>query len=1040
MQFIKEFKDLSSKDVEIAGGKGASLGEMTQAGIPVPNGYVILSGAFEKFIDEGNLSVTIDAELDKINHEDINSIEKASKMIQDTILKTEISPDIINPIKEEFEKLGSKFVAVRSSATSEDSADAAWAGQLDSFLNTTKETLLENVRKCWASLFTPRAIFYRFEKKLHEEKVSVAVVIQKMINSEESGIAFSVHPVTQDKNQIIIEAGFGLGEAIVSGQITPDAYVIDKQDLHIIDINVNEQGRGLYRLPKGGNEWKELGENGEKQVLSEKEIVELSKLIIKIENHYNFPVDIEWAKEKGKFYIVQSRPITTLRNSLEKNTDDTQPKPEDYVRMFAGKSFVYLLTDIFLQHYNSLGVLSIQDGESWMCFLPITSEKQTLTEGSELYTSKEKFDEYHDEFKSYIKNSKEYFKKIISKEKVTVEECEKFLSLVSKHFSLYSKTEFFYTDSINQEKMVISIEEFDKLKLMGRAHLNKLLFEEKGYLRTFIKKIAKQSGITEEELLRYNIKEIIKVIQDGARVNNDLIKKRDVFFISKDITLWSNKSRELVDKFLKTYREISDKIYGTIANKGTAKGKARVLIPDFKDFDKITEEVKRMKKGEILITETTSPEIIQACKKAAAIVTNQGGMLSHAAIISRELNIPCIIGTDKDIVLNIKTGDELEIDANNGIVKIIKPEPKELYVFHTSVSGFPLLMLELIFNNNTYGKVDYVMLYEKDISLWYLTEKGNKEAYELSKKLIDNNFFRKLFNESEKMDDFLKTYKSTPLSEKNIIKEWKSYVKLFHRFTKIYRFYEPPFQQAIEELILKEISEKEIREYLVSHDQKIIENLSKEGKEVLDKLLKLADMKLILHEESAKFVSEHLMSFIEFVAKKNNISAEIVSSLREKEFVDAMNGKPIDIDLAKERMKGCALVKRNNTWHFDSGDKYLDLKKEIKKTQSKDISGNTAFPGKVKGKVVVYQSWTDTIELNEGDILVTGMTNPLMVPFIKKAGAIVTDEGGIICHAAIISREMKKPCITGTKNATQLLKDGDFVEVDANKGIVRIIE
>ncbi len=215
----------------------------------------------------------------------------------------------------QWEKLKAKYVAVRSSATAEDSTSAAWAGQLESYLNTTEKNLLENVKKCWASLFTPRAIFYRFENNLHKQKISVAVVVQKMVKSEKSGIAFSVHPVTQDKNQLIIEAAYGLGEAIVSGQITPDSYVVEKNPRRIIDKNVNVQTRGLYRFKKGGNEWRDIPkELGEKQVLPAKELSELSEIIIHIENHYGFPVDVEWAVEKGKFYIVQSRPITTLKN------------------------------------------------------------------------------------------------------------------------------------------------------------------------------------------------------------------------------------------------------------------------------------------------------------------------------------------------------------------------------------------------------------------------------------------------------------------------------------------------------------------------------------------------------------------------------------------------------------------------------------------------------------------------------------------------------------------------------------------------------
>jgi len=341
MELIKTFKEITKSDTAIAGGKGASLGEMTQAGIPVPDGFVILSNAFERFIKETDLNVEIDAVLDEVDIKEVHTAENASEKIQAMILSKEMPEDIKKEILKFYKNLDCKFVAVRSSATSEDSASATWAGQLDSFLNTTKKTLLENVKKCWASLFTPRAIFYRFEKKLNKDKISVAVVVQKMVDSEESGIAFSVHPITQDKNQIIIEAGFGLGEAIASGSITPDSYTIDKQEFKILDINVNEQTNALYKKSKGGNEWKELGEKGKGQVLTEKEIIELSKLIVKIENHYGFPCDIEWAKEKNKFYIVQSRPITMLNLKYKKY----KSKNTKYIKEFARN---YSLFQVFI--------------------------------------------------------------------------------------------------------------------------------------------------------------------------------------------------------------------------------------------------------------------------------------------------------------------------------------------------------------------------------------------------------------------------------------------------------------------------------------------------------------------------------------------------------------------------------------------------------------------------------------------------------------------------------------------------------------------
>ena len=190
---IKFFNEISKNNVAEAGGKGASLGEMTQAGIPVPNGFVILSEAFNRIMKLDDLNVEIDSILHRVNHEVVHTIDDASKKIQAIIMKAEMPKEISNEIEMAFKKLDAEFIAVRSSATSEDSADAAWAGQLDTFLNTTENELLENVKKCWASLFTPRAIYYRFEKGLHGSPISVAVVVQKMIQSETSGIAFSVH-------------------------------------------------------------------------------------------------------------------------------------------------------------------------------------------------------------------------------------------------------------------------------------------------------------------------------------------------------------------------------------------------------------------------------------------------------------------------------------------------------------------------------------------------------------------------------------------------------------------------------------------------------------------------------------------------------------------------------------------------------------------------------------------------------------------------------------------------------------------------------
>ncbi|MEK7523776.1 MAG: PEP/pyruvate-binding domain-containing protein [Patescibacteria group bacterium] len=314
MTYIKPFSKLTSKSVKEAGGKGASLGEMTNAKIPVPPGFVVLADTFDWFVKEADIVEDIEAELAKVNYQDTNSIDRASNVIRAIIKKTKMPEDVGSVILSAAKDLDAKYMAVRSSATAEDSKTASWAGELETYLFVTKKNLLEKVKTCWSSLFTPRAIFYRHEKKLLKTNVSVAVVVQKMVNSEISGIAFTVHPVTKDYNQMIIEAGFGLGEAIVSGMITPDSYIIDKKEELILDVSIAKQEKMIITKGTSGGTKTVIVPKAkqEKQKLAGPKIMELARLCLKIEKHYGHPQDIEWALERDKLYILQSRPITTL--------------------------------------------------------------------------------------------------------------------------------------------------------------------------------------------------------------------------------------------------------------------------------------------------------------------------------------------------------------------------------------------------------------------------------------------------------------------------------------------------------------------------------------------------------------------------------------------------------------------------------------------------------------------------------------------------------------------------------------------------------
>jgi len=667
MELLRDFRNISKGDVSLAGGKGASLGEMTKAGISVPEGFVILSNAFEKFLEETDLNVEINAILDSVNHNEIHTVERASEEIKALILQAKMPEDIALEIQKFFKNLNFKYVAVRSSATAEDSASAAWAGQLESYLNTTEETLLENVKKCWASLFTPRAIFYRFEKDLHKQKISVAVVVQKMVESEKSGIAFSVHPVTQDKNQLIIEAGFGLGEAIVSGSVTPDSYVVEKEPRRIIDINISNQTRGLYRAESGGNEWRDIPKDkGEKQVLSDKEILELSQIILKIENHYSFPCDIEWAFEKGKFYIVQSRPITTLEGSKsEKNQGHL-----NYKFFYESQGYCFLLDDMIVSSYLSWPTVELRAGDWKRVYVPEKVIKENNAKGL-LFTG--------DEINLKLSEIQKFTKKLrgIGFSKVSEEVIFETVEIINKLFKHYSYFDTSYSEGIyaknSKDERALLIEQS---KNVVRDDFDFIFFRENGVLEKFIKRVAEIAGVEADEIRWYRVIEIGNLLKRKINLNTKEInsRKKACVFNRNDNGQIDFLSGEKATSFIKDFdddleKESSAILRGAVAHGKSGKiiGKVCIIHRDYSNHKKLIEDMDKMEEKSILVTTTTDPEFMPAIKKSSAIITDIGGLLSHAAISAREINVPCIVGTENATKI-LKSGDIIEVDIENGLI------------------------------------------------------------------------------------------------------------------------------------------------------------------------------------------------------------------------------------------------------------------------------------------------------------------------------------------------------------------------------------
>ncbi|MEI6588262.1 MAG: PEP/pyruvate-binding domain-containing protein, partial [Candidatus Moraniibacteriota bacterium] len=694
-------------------------------------------------------------------------------------------------------------------ATAEDGAQAAWAGQLESYLNTTQKTLLENVQKCWASLFTPRAIFYRFEKKLHNQEISVAVVIQKMIQSEISGIAFSVHPVTEDYSQLIIEAGLGLGEAIVSGSITPDAYVVSKKPKKIKDINISEQANGLFKKADGGNAWQDISrKEGKKQKLSKKQILELSDLIIKIENHYQFPVDIEWAYENRQFYIVQSRPITTLTRgekvkvdannlfsiggaewflAVTRNTplwhqylsiqgnyhnmkdfgidcrlnilalviDGTQcpmffyrPNVDDVHKkiiisacqrgqidkieqqyLFYANDFLasleackskltcenwkkfqdnyqrftaalYISTAIGLAGGELLELqlkkIGIEDSKIPATIATITyPEKHTplfqsqidlLTIGKSIQEKIISKKEIAKDLDQWLENyqhipvnfceepwtQKEAKKQL---QDMLAENCHEKLMAFQKSHRDRTRKKWKIVKEINNEKISILADVIARGTYLNEYRKNifsKISFEYRGAF----KEIARKGGSNNWRDVFYLTPEETISLLEGEKLSiRKIVKER------KTIAIYTNLegSRVVVDKKstkdLVDYVQVvhgscgsdkfneQDMLEGFSANAGKVQGIVRVIISS-KDFNKF-------KAGNILVAPMTSVDFVPLMEKAAAFVTNEGGITSHASIVAREMNKPCLIGT-KIATQVLHDGDFVEVDANKGIVRILK--------------------------------------------------------------------------------------------------------------------------------------------------------------------------------------------------------------------------------------------------------------------------------------------------------------------------------------------------------------------------------
>lgn len=316
------FKDIDKHDIPLVGGKGANLGEMTQARFPVPNGFAVTVAAYDLFLERNDISKKISEILAPVDVNQPDQLQSASEKVERLISRSLIPREVADEIIKSYKKLSGVFknalVAVRSSATAEDLPGASFAGQQATYLNIKGvNSLLVSVRDCWASLFTARAIFYRAQNKISTEGVKISVMVQKMVQSEVSGIMFTINPVTNEKDRIIIDAVWGLGELIVQGSVIPDHYVVQKDTFAILSKEISDQSVQLIKKGEKTEEREVPVKQRQLQKISDEDIVKLAKIAQRLQEHYYFPQDIEWAKEGNNLYIVQTRPVTTIKSTAK---------------------------------------------------------------------------------------------------------------------------------------------------------------------------------------------------------------------------------------------------------------------------------------------------------------------------------------------------------------------------------------------------------------------------------------------------------------------------------------------------------------------------------------------------------------------------------------------------------------------------------------------------------------------------------------------------------------------------------------------------
>ena len=683
--YIRPLRTIGAADVPLTGGKAASLGALLRASIPVPDGFVVCVTAFDDFLAASGRKSDIAAILTSIDTH--AAADEASTEIRCLLDSVEIPTRIVDAVSSHLSCHEAPAFAVRSSAPCEDSAAASWAGLFHTDLNVAPAGILTSIKRCWMSLFSAGALRYRLRIAKLNFPLAMAVIVQEMVEADVSGVAFSSHPITFEDGCVLIEAAYGLGDAVVSGRIRPHCYTIAHPPPAVVNESHPVQLKGSFLAQNGGLEDRPLPDAiASVSPLSTDELYRLTSLVLETRRVLSTAVDVEWAMAANRVFVLQARPITHSAKELSvlpppPNCQSPEVDLREYRRLFHLDGFVpFAISDHFVRGYMDVGALVAADEQSWTAYIPSRVIPRTHADGLRLHLAPHGYSAYVAQFESLFDRIDSLYRQLRQSTCITRDECSLFMGLLKSYRELYRTTEHFYTDGIHDQSQrgtsdAALLKSFGQMKLKGRELLERLYMSSDAYFPAILETLAVQFNISATRVLAYSLPEVIALFDD-ERPSEQILEERSERYIIRwhagEILTYTG--RVAKDILAAQPIAVSDpkQVLGQTAVPGRVRATARVVRLAIGADTNLRASLDDMPGGHVLVVDTTGPSLIVACTKASAIVTNQGGMFSHAAIVAKELGIPCIVGT-LTATEAIQDGDYIEVNANEGRVTILVP-------------------------------------------------------------------------------------------------------------------------------------------------------------------------------------------------------------------------------------------------------------------------------------------------------------------------------------------------------------------------------